>query len=414
MTIFNVYCPRADPEKPDRLHFKLRFYKLLECRATAVSQSGSHVIIVGDINTSHRQIDRCENVDEVLYVDTQEQDANFDSSCLFFVLTCFVFFQEEFLENPSRKWLNSFVLDSIQSDCETVSSIDNASGFQMVDSFRLFHPDVTDAFTCWNTKANARATNYGSRIDYIFVDRLLIQSMSDSLILSEVLGSDHCPVVGKFNIKPVKASKCPAACIKNFPEFSGVQQKLSCFFSKKPEMSPLTSVDVLKPEPVPQAESASLKRKFSEDDKSWEEYKNRSVFKKNKTQRSSTQRQIMSFFKKSTNATGEALERSCSILSGPGPHDSLEPSFDNGSVKDTELSVDRPERSSLAVSAWRSMLTGPRPPPMCKGHKEPCVERTVKKKGPNFNRKFFACARGEGSKTDPRARCDHFEWAQKK
>lgn len=40
ITVINVYCPRADPEKPERKQFKLQFYKLLQCRAEAVLKDG--------------------------------------------------------------------------------------------------------------------------------------------------------------------------------------------------------------------------------------------------------------------------------------------------------------------------------------------------------------------------------------
>lgn len=36
LTVINVYCPRADLEKPERKLFKLRFYKLLQSRAEAI------------------------------------------------------------------------------------------------------------------------------------------------------------------------------------------------------------------------------------------------------------------------------------------------------------------------------------------------------------------------------------------
>lgn len=40
MAVINVYCPRADPEKPERKRFKLRFCKLLQCRAEAILKEG--------------------------------------------------------------------------------------------------------------------------------------------------------------------------------------------------------------------------------------------------------------------------------------------------------------------------------------------------------------------------------------
>lgn len=58
--IINVYCPRVDPEKPERRPFKLCFYELVRQRAAAIRACGMHVIILGDINTSHHRIDHCD------------------------------------------------------------------------------------------------------------------------------------------------------------------------------------------------------------------------------------------------------------------------------------------------------------------------------------------------------------------
>nr|BAC38287.1 unnamed protein product [Mus musculus] len=60
LTLINVYCPHADPGKPERLTFKMRFYRLLQMRAEALLAAGSHVIILGDLNTAHRPIDHCD------------------------------------------------------------------------------------------------------------------------------------------------------------------------------------------------------------------------------------------------------------------------------------------------------------------------------------------------------------------
>ena len=67
LVVINVYCPRADPERRDRLLYKMKFYKLLEMRADALLRAGHSVIIVGDVNTSHKQIDHCDPY-EVRYV----------------------------------------------------------------------------------------------------------------------------------------------------------------------------------------------------------------------------------------------------------------------------------------------------------------------------------------------------------
>uniref|UniRef100_A0A8C9PTZ8 exodeoxyribonuclease III n=1 Tax=Spermophilus dauricus TaxID=99837 RepID=A0A8C9PTZ8_SPEDA len=65
LTLINVYCPHADPGKPERLTFKMRFYRLLQIRAEALLAAGSHVIILGDLNTAHRRIDHCDAVNLV-------------------------------------------------------------------------------------------------------------------------------------------------------------------------------------------------------------------------------------------------------------------------------------------------------------------------------------------------------------
>lgn len=67
-----------------------------------------------------------------------------------------------------------------------------ANGF--VDSFRHFYPDLEGAYSWWSYRFNARQNNSGWRIDYFCVSEALVPKMEDSFILSDVFGSDHCPV----------------------------------------------------------------------------------------------------------------------------------------------------------------------------------------------------------------------------
>lgn len=66
------------------------------------------------------------------------------------------------------------------------------SGF--VDSFRLLYPEKTGAYTWWSYLFHARANNAGWRIDYFLVSNQLAGHVRDSLIFSDIAGSDHCPV----------------------------------------------------------------------------------------------------------------------------------------------------------------------------------------------------------------------------
>ena len=67
------------------------------------------------------------------------------------------------------------------------------SGF--VDTFRHLHPDVTGAYSWWSYMFSARAKNVGWRIDYFLVSQRIADKVTAAEIHSDVLGSDHCPVV---------------------------------------------------------------------------------------------------------------------------------------------------------------------------------------------------------------------------
>lgn len=71
------------------------------------------------------------------------------------------------------------------------------------------------------------------------------------------------------------------------------------------------------------------------------------------------------------------------------------------------------EKSAAVISSWKNLLKGLPPPPPCSGHKEPCVLRTVKNKGPNHGKKFYCCARPQGHSTNKEARCNYFKWVKK-
>jgi exodeoxyribonuclease-3 len=64
----------------------------------------------------------------------------------------------------------------------------------MVDTFRLKHPAVKDAYTYWTYLFKARHYNRGWRIDYWLVSKSLAKKVKEAKIHSDQLGSDHCPV----------------------------------------------------------------------------------------------------------------------------------------------------------------------------------------------------------------------------
>ena len=72
-----------------------------------------------------------------------------------------------------------------------------ASGF--TDIFRKLYPDRRDAYSWWSYRFKARERNAGWRIDYFIISDDLCDRVRDCTILSDVYGSDHCPVLLELN-----------------------------------------------------------------------------------------------------------------------------------------------------------------------------------------------------------------------
>ena len=96
--------------------------------------------------------------------------------------------QEIDLRNPKTNRKNPGFTDQ---EREKFTALLN-SGF--IDTFRHLHPDTTDAYSWWSYRFQARAKNAGWRIDYFVTSQRLAQSINDASILSDIMGSDHCPV----------------------------------------------------------------------------------------------------------------------------------------------------------------------------------------------------------------------------
>ena len=67
-----------------------------------------------------------------------------------------------------------------------------SAGF--LDSFRQLYPDRTGAYSWWSYQFHARERNVGWRIDYFLLSQRLGGRVAGADILSDVPGSDHCPV----------------------------------------------------------------------------------------------------------------------------------------------------------------------------------------------------------------------------
>ena len=92
------------------------------------------------------------------------------------------------LKNPKTNRKNAGFTDEERDKFRTLK----ASGF--IDTFRYFYPDQEGIYSWWSYRFSARKKNAGWRIDYFVVSEALKDRLEDAKILTEVMGSDHCPV----------------------------------------------------------------------------------------------------------------------------------------------------------------------------------------------------------------------------
>ncbi|MBQ4517760.1 MAG: exodeoxyribonuclease III [Clostridia bacterium] len=145
--LVNCYTPNAQ-DGLKRLDYRMEwendFREFLKNLATR-----KPVILCGDLNVAHNEID---------------------------------------LKNPKTNRKNAGFSDEERGKMTELL----ASGF--TDSFRYLYPDKEGIYSWWSYRFQARAKNAGWRIDYFIVSDSLQSQIEDSLIYTDVFGSDHCPV----------------------------------------------------------------------------------------------------------------------------------------------------------------------------------------------------------------------------
>lgn len=72
-----------------------------------------------------------------------------------------------------------------------------------VDTFRKLNPTVKK-YTWWRIEYGDRERNIGKRLDYFLVNEAFFPVVEKSEILSDVRGSDHCPIYLVVDLKQIK------------------------------------------------------------------------------------------------------------------------------------------------------------------------------------------------------------------
>lgn len=311
---------------------------------------------------------------------------------------------------------------------------------KFIDAFRYFHPMQESSFTCWSTLTGARKTNYGTRIDYIFASsRIIKNEFVDCVIRPDINGSDHCPVIATLRHEFISSLKPPFLCTKYMPEFAGKQQKLKHFFKPCGKIKEDTKVQQISTsngnydQSCVKMMSKNLQEKRYPDSSSFVQAKRLKTNKSGSTnlgnissffQKKCTKRKLADKFTDEQKAFDSKCDenhqhqrnqleevdikecKSCeSTPTCSQEHFECEAKPSLVNHKDTHNQSD--------VLRWRNILKGLPPPPLCTGHKEPSVLRTVKNKGPNHGKKFYCCARPQGHSSNKDARCNYFMWMKK-
>ena len=145
--LMNIYFPNGKASD-ERLKFKMEFYDAFLDYADRLRKEGKAVIVCGDVNTAHTELDIARPKDNAK--------------------------RSGFLP-MERAWM-----DKLESH-----------GY--VDTYRVFEKEGGH-YTYWDMRTGARKRNVGWRIDYFYISKDLVPHLKKAFIESDVQGSDHCPI----------------------------------------------------------------------------------------------------------------------------------------------------------------------------------------------------------------------------
>ena len=151
--LVNTYFPNAGRGLV-RLDFKLDFDRAIE-RYLEELKKKKGVVLLGDLNVAHREIDLARPKDNV-------KNAGFTPE--------------------ERAWIDAFLKKG------------------WVDTFRAKHPEEKGAYTWWSYRFNARDKNIGWRVDYVLLSEDLLPKLKDAYIFKDTRASDHVPAVAELEL----------------------------------------------------------------------------------------------------------------------------------------------------------------------------------------------------------------------
>ncbi|MDO4344789.1 MAG: exodeoxyribonuclease III [Eubacteriales bacterium] len=146
--LVTVYTPNSQ-EGLKRLDYRMKWEDDFRAYLKGLEKH-KPVIVTGDMNVAHQEID---------------------------------------LKNPKTNRKNAGFTD------EERAKFTELLGAGFIDTFRYFYPRQEGIYSWWSYRFRAREKNAGWRIDYFCVSESLKGRLKGAGILTEVMGSDHCPVM---------------------------------------------------------------------------------------------------------------------------------------------------------------------------------------------------------------------------
>ena len=146
VSVMSMYLPSGTND--DRLAHKFEYMNMIHEYLNTLRIEFPNLLVCGDYNICHEEID---------------------------------------IHNPKMKGVSGFLPEERAWLGKFIDS-----GF--IDSFRHLNPEKQE-YSWWSYRANARANNKGWRLDYAMVSQSLQENIKRSVILTEAVHSDHCPIL---------------------------------------------------------------------------------------------------------------------------------------------------------------------------------------------------------------------------
>ncbi|XP_022841646.1 DNA-(apurinic or apyrimidinic site) lyase 2 isoform X2 [Olea europaea var. sylvestris] len=444
--LFNVYGPRAECDDTERIQFKFNFFKILQRRWDCLLCRGRRVFVVGDLNIAPGAIDRCDAGPEF---EKNEFRKWFRSLLVRNGGQFFDVFREKHPERreaytcwPTNSGAEEFNYGTRIDHILIAGPCFHRDENQGDHSFVLCHIkecDILLQFKRWKP-GNIPRWKGGRNV--------------------KLEGSDHVPVyMSLVEIPNIQPHNTPPLSTRYCPQVYGCQQTLVSMLVKRKsaeefsrcggsssfseESTVLQSCNQLVKRPPHSCSSSSLNLShegvFSTPAEAPECYDKESSSnlpctdidgakllarvenKKKERQSNWSQLSLKSFFQSSNSDNSSSLfaDNKLNQANISNPCETNETIGEGGEFdaqKEWDLQQSVPmqeengidgseplenEKNNVAIVEWqRIQQLMQNSIPLCKGHKEPCVSRVVKKAGPNLGRQFYVCARAEWSGSD--------------